>query len=147
MAKGDLIRLGLFSILLVIVIGFYSNLGVLSFNNVNISETLPKPVKAEPTISGNNIPSITASVDNAKKLNLNFELVGIRGNSPQSTIIVLENSKYKLIEQGENITYQLVFSHTDGSRAYFFDGTNYTFLDIIGSETAFDKTKINQTDK
>ena len=81
MAKGDLIRLGLFSILLVIVIGFYSNLGVLSFNNVNVSETLPKPVKTEPTITGNNIPSITASVDNAKKLNLNFELVGIRGNS------------------------------------------------------------------
>ena len=62
MAKGDLIRLGLFSILLVIVIGFYSNLGVLTFTNVNVSETLPKPVKTEPSILGNNIPSITASV-------------------------------------------------------------------------------------
>ena len=66
MAKGDLIRLGLFSILLVIVIGFYSNLGVLSFNNVNVSETLPKPVKAEPTISGNNIPPKQPPLTNPK---------------------------------------------------------------------------------
>ena len=51
-----------------------------------------------------------------------------------------------LIEQGTNITNQIVFSHAEGSRAYFFDGTNYTFLDIIGSETAFDKTKINNTE-
>ena len=29
-----------------------------------------------------------------------------------------------------------------GSADVDFDGTNYTFLDIIGSETAFDKTKI-----
>ena len=147
MAKGDLIRLGIFSILLIIVIGFYSNLGVLSFNNVNVSETLPKPIKTKPTVLNNNIPSVTSSINSAKKLDLNFELVGIRGNSPQSTIIVLDKDNYKLIEQGDNITNQLVFSHTDGSRAYFFDGTNYTFLDIIGSETAFDKTKINQTDK
>ena len=112
---------------------------------MNINEQLPKPIKTtrESTQTVQNI----GSVETAKKLTLGFELVGIRGNSPQSTIIVLENSKYKLIEQGENITNQLVFSHTDGSRAYFFDGTNYTFLDIIGSETAFDKTKINQTDK
>ena len=50
MAKGDLIRIGIFSILLIVVIGFYSNLGVLSFNNVNISETLPKPIKTKPTV-------------------------------------------------------------------------------------------------
>ena len=146
MAKGDLIRLFLFGLLLAIVLGIYANLGVLSFSNINISKTLPEPQKEQlPTpLVNNTIP--TVSVDSATKLTLGFELVGIRGNSPTSTIIVLEKDQYKLIEQGTNITNQIVFSHAEGSRAYFFDGTNYTFLDIIGSETAFDKTKINNTE-
>jgi len=76
-------------------------------------------------------------------LTLGFELVGIRGNNPESTVIVLEKDKYRLIEQGSNVTTQIVFSHTDGSRAYFFDGKNYTFLDIIGSDKSFDQSKID----
>ena len=79
------------------------------------------------------------------KLNLDFELVGIRGNNPESTIIILEKNNYKLIEQGENITSQLSFSHVEGSRAYFFDGKDYSFLDIIGSEKSFNQDRIDLT--
>ena len=85
------------------------------------------------------------SVETAKKLNLGFELVGIRGNNPESTIIILEKNNYKLIEQGENITSQLSFSHVEGSRAYFFDGKDYSFLDIIGSEKSFNQDRIDLT--
>ena len=49
----------------------------------------------------------------------------------------------KLIEQGENITNQISFSHVDGSRAYFFDGKDYSFLDIIGSEKSFNQDRID----
>ena len=143
MNKQDLIRLSIFSLLLLVVLIFYYNLGFLSFTNVNINEQLPKPEK---TIK-NTIQSTQniGSVETAKKLNLGFELVGIRGNNPESTIIILEKNKYKLIEQGENITSQLSFSHVEGSRAYFFDGKDYSFLDIIGSEKSFNQDRIDLT--
>ena len=141
MNKQDLIRLSIFSLLLLVVLIFYYNLGFLSFTNVNINEQLPKPEK---TIK-NTIQSTQniGSVETAKKLNLGFELVGIRGNNPKSTIIILEKNNYKLIEQGENITSQLSFSHVEGSRAYFFDGKDYSFLDIIGSEKSFNQDRID----
>ena len=143
MNKQDLIRLSIFSLLLLVVLIFYYNLGFLSFTNVNINEQLPKPEKTiKNTIqSSQNI----GSVETAKKLNLGFELVGIRGNNPESTIIILEKNNYKLIEQGENITSQLSFSHIEGSRAYFFDGKDYSFLDIIGSEKSFNQDRIDLT--
>ena len=143
MNKQDLIRLSIFSLLLLVVLIFYYNLGFLSFTNVNINEQLPKPEKTiKNTIQSNqNI----GSVETAKKLNLGFELVGIRGNNPESTIIILEKNNYKLIEQGENITSQLSFSHVEGSRAYFFDGKDYSFLDIIGSEKSFNQDRIDLT--
>ena len=143
MNKQDLIRLSIFSLLLLVVLIFYYNLGFLSFTNVNINEQLPKPEK---TIK-NTIQSTQniGSVETAKKLNLGFELVGIRGNNPESTIIILEKNNYKLIEQGENITSQLSFSHVEGSRAYFFDGKDYSFLDIIGSEKSFNQDRIDLT--
>ena len=141
MNKQDLIRLSIFSLLLLVVLIFYYNLGFLSFTNVNINEQLPKPEK---TIK-NTIQSTQniGSVETAKKLNLGFELVGIRGNNPESTIIILEKNNYKLIEQGENITSQLSFSHVEGSRAYFFDGKDYSFLDIIGAEKSFNQDRID----
>ena len=143
MNKQDLIRLSIFSLLLLVVLIFYYNLGFLSFTNVNINEQLPKPEK---TIK-NTIQSTQniGSVETAKKLNLGFELVGIRGINPESTIIILEKNNYKLIEQGENITSQLSFSHVEGSRAYFFDGKDYSFLDIIGSEKSFNQDRIDLT--
>ena len=143
MNKQDLISLSIFSLLLLVVLIFYYNLGFLSFTNVNINEQLPKPEK---TIK-NTIQSTQniGSVETAKKLNLGFELVGIRGNNPESTIIILEKNNYKLIEQGENITSQLSFSHVEGSRAYFFDGKDYSFLDIIGSEKSFNQDRIDLT--
>ena len=143
MNKQDLIRLSIFSLLLLVVLIFYYKLGFLSFTNVNINEQLPKPEK---TIK-NTIQSTQniGSIETAKKLNLGFELVGIRGNNPESTIIILEKNNYKLIEQGENITSQLSFSHVEGSRAYFFDGKDYSFLDIIGSEKSFNQDRIDLT--
>ena len=83
------------------------------------------------------------SVETAKKLTLGFELVGIRGNNPESTIIILDKNNYKLVEQGENISNQISFSHIEGSRAYFFDGKDYSFLDIIGSEKSFNQDRID----
>ena len=141
MNKQDLIRVSIFSLLLLVVLIFYYNLGFLSFTNVNINEQLPKPEKR----TKNTIQTTQniGSVNTAKKLNLGFELVGIRGNNPQSTIIILEQNNYKLIEQGENITSQLSFSHVEGSRAYFFDGKDYSFLDIIGSEKSFNQDRID----
>ena len=141
MNKQDLIRVSVFSLLLLVVLIFYYNLGFLSFTNVNINEQLPKPEKT----TKNTIQTTQniGSVETAKKLNLGFELVGIRGNNPQSTIIILEKNNYKLIEQGENITSQLSFSHVEGSRAYFFDGKDYSFLDIIGSEKSFNQDRID----
>ena len=143
MNKQDLIRISIFSLLLLVVLIFYYNLGFLSFTNVNINDQLPKPVKTtQETLEP--IQNI-GSVESAKKLTLGFELVGIRGNNPKSTIIILEKDKYKLVEQGENITSQLSFSHVEGSRAYFFDGKDYSFLDIIGSEKSFNQDRIDLT--
>jgi len=143
MNKHDLIRISIFSLLLLVVLIFYYNLGFLSFTNVNINDQLPKPVKTtEETLEPK---QDIGSVETAKKLTLGFELVGIRGNNPESTIIILEKDKYKLVEQGENITSQLSFSHVEGSRAYFFDGKDYSFLDIIGSEKSFNQDRIDLT--
>ena len=120
---------------------FYYNLGFLSFSNVNINEQLPKANK----ISKQTIDTTQqiGSVETAKKLTLGFELVGIRGNNPESTIIILDKNNYKLVEQGENISNQISFSHVEGSRAYFFDGKDYSFLDIIGSEKSFNQDRID----
>ena len=141
MNKQDIIRLSIFSLLLLFVLIFYYNLGFLSFTKVNINDQLPKPLKAtkESIQTTQNI----GSIESAKKLSLGFELVGIRGNNPQSTIIILDKDKYKLIEQGENITNQISFSHVEGSRAYFFDGKDYSFLDIIGAEKSFNQDRID----
>ena len=143
MNKQDIIRLSIFSLLLLFVLIFYYNLGFLSFTKVNINDQLPKPLKATKELiqTTQNI----GSIESAKKLSLGFELVGIRGNNPQSTIIILDKDKYKLIEQGENITNQISFSHVEGSRAYFFDGKDYSFLDIIGSEKSFNQDRIDLT--
>ena len=141
MSKPDLLRLSIFSLLLLFVLFFYYNLGFLSFTKVNISEELPKPLKT--TRESIQTTQDIGSIETAKKLSLGFELVGIRGNNPESTIIILDKDKYKLIEQGENITNQISFSHVEGSRAYFFDGKDYSFLDIIGSEKSFNQDRID----
>ena len=127
MNRSDLIRLTIFSFFLILILFFYYNIGFLTFSNANIDEELPSPIKEERISTSNNI----GSVDNATQLTLGFEIVGIRGNNPDSTIIILDEDQYRLIEQGSNVTQQITFSHTDGSRAYFFDGNNYTFLDIL----------------
>ena len=141
MNKQDIIRLSIFSLLLLFVLIFYYNLGFLSFTKVNINDQLPKPLKA--TKESIHTTQNIGSIESAKKLSLGFELVGIRGNNPQSTIIILDKDKYKLIEQGENITNQISFSHVEGSRAYFFDGKDYSFLDIIGAEKSFNQDRID----
>ena len=141
MNKSDIVRLSVFSALLLLVLIFYYNLGFLSFSSVKINEQLPKPNKVTKTTidTTQNI----GTVESAKKLSLGFELVGIRGNNPKSTIIILDKNNYKLIEQGDNISNQISFSHVEGSRAYFFDGKDYTFLDIIGSEKSFNQDRID----
>ena len=141
MSKPDLIRLSIFSLLLLFILFFYYNLGFLSFTKVNISNELPKPLKT--TRESIQTTQDIGSIETAKKLSLGFELVGIRGNNPESTIIILDKDKYKLIEQGDNITNQVSFSHVEGSRAYFFDGKDYSFLDIIGSEKSFNQDRID----
>ena len=141
MNKTELIRISVFSLLLLFILFFYYNLGFLSFSNVNVNEQLPKANKAnKQTIIPN---QQIGSVESAKKLSLGFELVGIRGNNPESTIIILDKNNYKLIEQGENISNQISFSHVEGSRAYFFDGKDYSFLDIIGSKKSFNQDRID----
>ena len=141
MNKTELIRISVFSLLLIAILFFYYNLGFLSFTNVNVNEQLPKANKANTqTINPN---QQIGSVESAKKLSLGFELVGIRGNNPESTIIILDKNNYKLIEQGENISNQISFSHVEGSRAYFFDGKDYSFLDIIGSKKSFNQDRID----
>ena len=139
MNRSDIIRLTIFSFFLILILFFYYNIGFLTFSNANIDEELPSPIKEERISTSNNI----GSVDNATQLTLGFEIVGIRGNNPDSTIIILDKDQYRLIEQGSNVTPQVVFSHIEGSRAYFFDGNNYTFLDIIGSEKSFDQNRID----
>lgn len=141
MNKSELIRILVFSLLLLSILFFYYSLGFLSFSNVNVNEQLPKANKAnKQTIIPN---QQIGSVESAKKLSLGFELVGIRGNNPESTIIILDKNNYKLIEQGENISNQISFSHVEGSRAYFFDGKDYSFLDIIGSKKSFNQDRID----
>ena len=110
---------------------------------MNINDQLPKPNKINKQSVSTN--QQVGSIDSAQKLALGFELVGVRGNNPESTIIILDKSKYKLIEQGDNISNQISFSHVEGSRAYFFDGKDYSFLDIIGSEKSFNKDRIDLT--
>jgi len=139
MNKSDLIRLIIFSFFLILIMFFYYNIGFLTFTNANINEDLPKPI----TENDSQDITITGSIENATNLDLGFELVGIRGNDPDSTIILLEKDNYRLIEQGSKVTSNIIFSHTDGSRAYFFDGKNYTFLDIIGPDKSFDLNKID----
>ena len=141
MNKADIIRLSIFSALLCVALIFYYNLGFLSFSNVNINEQLPKANK----VSKQTIDTTQqiGSVETAKKLTLGFELVGIRGNNPESTIIILDKNNYKLVEQGENISNQISFSHVEGSRAYIFNGKDYSFLDIIGSEISFNQDRID----
>ena len=92
MNKADIIRLSIFSALLCIALIFYYNLGFLSFSNVNINEQLPKANK----VSKQTIDTTQqiGSVETAKKLTLGFELVGIRGNNPESTIIILDKNNY-----------------------------------------------------
>jgi len=141
MNKADIIRLSIFSAVLCIALIFYYNLGFLSFSNVNINEQLPKANKISKQII--DTTQQIGSVETAKKLTLGFELVGIRGNNPESTIIILDKNNYKLVEQGENISNQISFSHVEGSRAYFFDGKDYSFLDIIGSEKSFNQDRID----
>jgi hypothetical protein len=141
MNKTDIIRLSIFSALLCVVLIFYYNLGFLSFSNVNVNEQLPKANKVNKPILKTD--QQIGSVETAKKLTLGFELVGIRGNNPESTIIILDKNNYKLVEQGENISNQISFSHVEGSRAYFFDGKDYSFLDIIGSEKSFNQDRID----
>jgi len=141
MNKTDIIRLSIFSALLCVVLIFYYNLGFLSFSNVNVNEQLPKANKVNKPILKTD--QQIGSVESAKKLTLGFELVGIRGNNPESTIIILDKNNYKLVEQGENISNQISFSHVEGSRAYFFDGKDYSFLDIIGSEKSFNQDRID----
>ena len=139
MNRSDLIRLTIFSFFLILILFFYYNIGFLSFSNANVDEKLPTPIKEKEIISSEDI----GSIESATRLTLGFELVGIRGNNPESTIIILEKDKYRLIEQGSNVTSQIIFSHADGSRAYFFDGKSYTFLDIIGSDKSFDQNRID----
>ena len=139
MNKGDLIRLTIFSFFLILILFFYYNIGFLTFSNVDIDENLPEPIKNEQTIKSTSIKTI----DEATPSQLDFELVGIRGNNPESTIIINDKGKSILVMQGSNVTPQLIFSHVEGTRAYFFDGKNYTFLDIIGSDKSFDLNKID----
>ena len=75
MNKSELIRISVFSLLLLFILFFYYNLGFLSFSNVNVNEQLPKANKAnKQTIIPN---QQIGSVESAKKLSLGFELVGI----------------------------------------------------------------------
>ena len=141
MNKTELIKISVFSLLLLSILFFYYSLGFLSFSNVNVNEKLPKANKAnKQTIIPN---QQIGSVDSAKQLSLGFELVGIRGNNPESTIIILDKNNYKLIEQGENISNQISFSHVEGSRAYFFDGKDYSFLDLVGFQKSLNQDRID----
>ncbi len=141
MNKGDLIRLTIFSFFLILILFFYYNIGFLTFTNANIDENLPEPIKNDQTIKSTDIKTI----DEATLSQLDFELVGIRGNNPESTIIINDKGKSILVMQGSNVTPQLIFSHVEGTRAYFFDGTNYTFLDKIGTDKSFDHERIDLT--
>ena len=139
MNRSDLVRLFIFSFFLIFILYFYLNSGLLSFTDTNITKTLPEAKIVEEKSS----IIISNDISQAQKLDLGFELVGIRGNNPSSTIIILERDKYRLIEQGESVKGRILFSHIDNSRAYFFDGQDYTFLDIIGTDRSFNSSKVN----
>ena len=141
MNKGDLIRLTIFSFFLILILFFYYNIGFLTFTNANIDENLPEPIENDQSIKSTDIKTI----DEATLSRLDFELVGIRCNNPESTIIINDKGKFMLVMQGSNVTTQLIFSHVEGTRAYFFDGTNYTFLDKIGTDKSFDQERIDLT--
>ena len=89
MNRSDLIRLIIFSLFLIFVMYFYLNSGLLSFSTANIDKVLPEPKimidEQKPTSAVNDISK-------AQELNLGFELVGIRGNNPSSTIIILRET-------------------------------------------------------
>ena len=80
MNKTELIRISVFSLILLIILFLYYSLGFLSFTNVNVNEQLPKANKANKQAINPN--QQIGSVESAKKLSLGFELVGIRGNNP-----------------------------------------------------------------
>ena len=141
MNRGDLIRLTIFSFFLILILFFYYNIGFLTFTNANIDENLPEPIENDQSIKSTDIKTI----DEATLSRLDFELVGIRGNNPESTIIINDKGKFMLVMQGSNVAPQLIFSHVEGTRAYFFDGTNYTFLDKIGTDKSFDQERIDLT--
>ena len=109
MNRSDLVRLFIFSFFLIFILYFYLNSGLLSFTDTNITKTLPEAKIVEE--KSNNI--ISNDISQAQKLDLGFELVGIRGNNPSSTIIILERDKYRLIEQGESVKGRILFSHID----------------------------------
>ena len=140
MNKYTILRLTLMSALLLIIVFIFTNLNFYNFNNINVSKDLPEP-QISTDLPKINFPS--GDIESAKKLNIDFELVGIRGNNPNSTIIILDAGKYKLVNQGEPIIANILFDRIDGSRAYFYNGTEYSYLDIIGSEVSFDKSKVN----
>ena len=97
MNKWDLLRVFLMSLLLLLLLSFYYVQGFFSFNYAEINEELPKPI-----ISDNSFEELKlreVDVSTANKSNLGFELVGIRGNNPESTIIILERDDYRLVEQ------------------------------------------------
>ena len=141
MNKWDLLRVFLMSLLLLLLLSFYYVQGFFNFNYAEINDELPKAIISDKSFE--EFKPSEVDVSTANKSNLGFELVGIRGNNPESTIIILERDNYRLVEQGQNISPSIIFSHIDGSRAYFFDGQTYTFLDIIGKETSFNKNRIN----
>ena len=89
MNRSDLVRLFIFSFFLIFILYFYLNSGLLSFTQTNITKTLPEAKIVEEKSS--NI--ISNDISQAQKLDLGFELVGIRGNNPSSTIIILERDK------------------------------------------------------
>ena len=88
MNKWDLLRVFLMSLLLLLLLSFYYVQGFFSFNYAEINEELPKPI-----ISDNSFEELKpreVDVSTANKSNLGFELVGIRGNNPESTLIILK---------------------------------------------------------
>ena len=93
MNRGDLIRLTIFSFFLILILVFYYNIGFLTFTNANIDESLPEPITNDQTIKSTDIKTI----DEATLSRLDFELVGIRGNNPESTIIINDKGKFMLV--------------------------------------------------
>ena len=140
MNKFAIIRLIIFSVLLLIILLLYSNLNYFNFSIPKVDTTLPKP---KINVSAQNTQLSQGNITDATKLTNDLELVGIRGNNPNSTIIILDSGSYRLIRQGELVVGNIIFDRVDGSRAYFYNGREFSYLDIIGSEESFNKTRIN----